>query len=253
MLSLLRSVAVTVLTISLVACGGGGASEDEPQAIDLGNVAYWTFDNISAGKAENIKFAGWPVVFSGVSVVSGKYGSAVSFDPDVRSCAHIARQADIEISFPENKVSFAAWINPREIAADSEYQILGDQRFGVKSFSVRLTNGKIRVFAGEFSSVDLITSTQSISTNTWTHVAVSYDGNTARVFINGLLDSTRSILLQIPSVVNDLYLGCLQDASTADAFGGGMLIFPGAIDELYVAADELTPAQLSNLVAGIRP
>lgn len=225
---------------------GGGGSSNQPGTVDLGDVAYWTFDNIAAGKAENIKFSGWPVVLSSVSTVPGKYGTAVSFDPAAGSCAYLARDFDLDISFPENKFSFAAWINPREIAANTDYQILGDQSDGVKSFTVRLTNGKIRLFAGQPTSVDVITSTQSITTNTWTHVAISYDGNTARVFINGVSDSARSLVVRIPEVANTLYLGCYR-------FGSSEKVFPGAIDELYVSASVLTLAQINDLILGVRP
>lgn len=72
-------------------------------------------------------------------------------------------------------------------------------------FSIEVRNdSKIYVFRNSF----LIISTGTVSTSTWTHIALTFNGNDVKLFINGSLDSSASSsAYSTNSFDNNLYVG----------------------------------------------
>jgi hypothetical protein len=89
------------------------------------------------------------------------------------------------------------------------------------------TSSKLSVFIN--SSV-IYTATGTISTNTWTHIAVSRSGTSLRVFINGTQDG--STVTNSTSLLN----GASRPTIAQQGFDpvGGTNWFPGYIDDLRI-------------------
>lgn len=62
-------------------------------------------------------------------------------------------------------------------------------------------SGKLSVFFADSSASQTITSTGSISTNTWTHIAFTKQGTSIRLFINGSLDTTTTLSMSGGTIV----------------------------------------------------
>ena len=62
-------------------------------------------------------------------------------------------------------------------------------------------SGKLCVFFADSSASQTITSTGSISTNTWTHIAFTKQGTSIRLFINGSLDTTTTLSMSGGTIV----------------------------------------------------
>jgi hypothetical protein len=75
------------------------------------------------------------------------------------------------------------------------------------------------------TSVNSISSSVTISLNTWTHVAVSYDGTTTYLFVNGVQVGTGTSAYTIPSAPTQMRIGAETDGSNP---------FFGYIDDLRV-------------------
>jgi hypothetical protein len=90
------------------------------------------------------------------------------------------------------------------------------------------SQGKIG-FSGTQLGANLL-STSTVTNSTWTHVAVTRQGNTFRLFLNGIIESTATITRPIDNGGNQpLYIGRASPSDTG--FDG----FYGFIDEIRIS------------------
>jgi hypothetical protein len=112
--------------------------------------------------------------------------------------------------------SVTAWINRTATGLAHSAGILGGNGNGMGFYIVstdKLSVGKV--------GTNQVTSTGTItSTNTWVHVAVTYDGTNARFYINGTLDSMVSYSQTFSSVV--FALGNIEGDPTTQALNGAI-------------------------------
>lgn len=227
---------------------------------DLGNTAFWSFDNMTGPTAPNTKFAGLDAVLTSASVVPGKFGNGVFFDnnlaqsyAEIAGTQHVPSGSYISASFPDNKISIAMWIKPTIINNAEVYHLFGGDYWGAQSFHVRIINGKI-VFllnppsTGGSQEDTIITSASSPTVGAWTHVAVTYDGSTAKIYLNGTVDMTNNISHVISPVENKLYIG-----GRPNVVNQATMTFPGIIDELEFTGSVLSSDQIASLISGMRP
>jgi hypothetical protein len=76
------------------------------------------------------------------------------------------------------------------------------------------------------AAIPIVMSASSISTLTWYHVAVTYDGTTTRLFVNGTSQSTSTNTPVRPTTYNLTYVGYITSADAS--------YFNGYIDDLRV-------------------
>jgi hypothetical protein len=91
---------------------------------------------------------------------------------------------------------------------------------------------------------DVVVSSRVLEDNVWYHVAGTYDGSTASIYIDGILEASVARTGQIqPSVVGPLYIG-----QNVGGFGT-VEFFNGLIDEVDVYDRALSAAEVSTLHA----
>lgn len=74
----------------------------------------------------------------------------------------------------------------------------------------------------------------------WTHIAASFDGTTAKIYIDGVLDTTRSNIGSVLDTPHDLCIGRDREGS-APAYG-----FKGSLDEVRMWNRVLTQAEINE-------
>ncbi|MDP3651393.1 MAG: LamG domain-containing protein, partial [Rhodoferax sp.] len=225
-------------------------SSNSPTMTKTKIITLWSFENANGASSPAADAPGFDAVLNLASIVPGKFGNAVKFDaslPNSYAVVNVMIQSASEgrsIVFPDNKISVAAWINPTMLSSGSTYQIFGGGHWGLQSFHVKLIDSKVtlNLIDPNTGTNDLIVSSQTpVIPNAWTHIAVTYDGSTAKVYINGSIDVTKNIGHSISPVVNNLYIGGVGET------------FPGTIDELLLTGTTLTDAQVAQLITGYRP
>ena len=85
------------------------------------------------------------------------------------------------------------------------------------------------------------TSTSTISQNTWTHVAATFNAGIVNLYINGVLDATFSGVAPPVSNSNGLYIGTPQDA-----LGNSLFAFSGNLDEVRLWNRALPQSEIMN-------
>jgi hypothetical protein len=233
----------------------GGCGESGGNSISgSGNfgTAFWGFDESSGTTARNSPSNGLDILLTGVGRTPGKIGNALLFDdtlvesfgvvPILTGCLNQGCQNVVD--FPDSRISIDAWIQAAKIDPSSFYMIFGGGASGIQSFLLVLVNGKVTFYiyprtsgGGGLVQTFLIESTTTLVKDTWYHIGVTYDGSTAKVYLNGQVDATRNIAYALSRAFNDLYVG------GRTAFDG-KATFPGAIDELRLSNSTLSDADM---------
>ncbi len=161
---------------------------------------------------------------------SGRYGGALSFD-GVNDWVTVNDTAALDLT---TGLTIEAWVNPS--AVSSWRGVVTKERPGGLAYALYGTNGAARPagFVDIGGEVE-IGATAALTADVWTHVAITYDGATLRIFVNGTQVATRAQTGAIVTSTGPLRIG-----------GNGVWgeFFQGRIDELRVYSRALAAAEI---------
>lgn len=225
-----------------------------------GPTGYWKMDNGSttvvyddSGNGNNADIAG-----SGGEYQNGKLGKAFSFD-GLSTHLYAASPASLD-NLPA--ISISAWIYPVTIGENTAGFIMtkntGNSQnggwlfLGVGSIIGR-TNALEFVVDATGTDLDKGTVDNTLTLNTWNHVAVTWDGvittaSSVHIYVNGVeatyQTSTNGTGTRVSDATSSLYLG---NASSVDR------TFNGRIDDAKVYNYVRTQAQITEDMNGGHP
>ncbi|MHA2405059.1 MAG: LamG-like jellyroll fold domain-containing protein [Candidatus Kariarchaeaceae archaeon] len=128
-----------------------------------------------------------------------------------------------------SSVTLTAWIKPATTAPS--YQTIFDKGLSNQLLLRLDSGGKIRAgVAGNIAGTAL----GIISANTWTHVAMTWDGINASIYVNGILEGSQNFGGSIGD--GDSFIG--QDITNSDRYSG-------LIDDLQIFNSYLAPVNIS--------
>ena len=124
--------------------------------------------------------------------------------------------------------------------------VLLKERTGGLAYALFGANGASRAAGYVSIGVDSgIDATANLAVNTWTHLAVTYDGATLRMFVNGTQVASKAQTGSITTSTGVLRIG---GTNLASAF------FQGRIDEIRIYNRALTQAEIqADMAAPITP
>jgi sugar lactone lactonase YvrE len=199
-------------------------------------VAQWRFDESSGTASLDSSGNGYngTVMPTGRARVPGIHGLAMPFDG---TSNFVSVPAFSPTTFSEG-ISIEAWVYPTginqpAIGANSGACIIdADEDNGTDGFDLGIRNdGKIWWFPA--GGQDLYSS-GTVPLNTWTHLALTFDGSFTSMYINGVLDSQQ--------------LGVPPQVATFVKIGGRGYVtgyFKGSIDDVRVFSTPLSPLQIA--------
>lgn len=172
-------------------------------------------------------------LFAVVTLLFGLVASVSALTPPViRSTEYNGSYSNI-VFFPAQPwmntntalMTVEAWVYCRDL--------VGQQAFIARHYTTNLyfgVNGnRLRFYRSGGTSAD---SDGTLVPNRWTHVAATYDGTTARFYINGALAGTKGLANAGNNCTNSLSLGGEHDLlGLGDIFAGGYA-FNGYLDEV---------------------
>ncbi len=197
-------------------------------AAPKGLVAWWPGD----GDARDITTGAKHGILHGTTFSPGIVGQAFDFDgvDDFVSVPHSA-------SLQPQTMTVAAWI---KVASNPSIQFLiaaNSGPYGVHGYELGITpvgsSGRARflILTGKDPSGmpnpygDAIGVTGMVD-DEWHHVAGTYDGSSAKVYVDGVLEGQANVPLPVQYTADDLFIGKRQ------YFHGNL--FPGSIDEVAI-------------------
>ena len=233
-------------TISAVALDPAGNSRTSANvAVTVTNterVAAFGFEEASGATVID-SFNDFDGGISGATrVTTGRFGRALSFD-GVNDSVAIANNPALT---PNAGMTISAWVNPSALSAWRP--VVAKERSTIPTYGLyaSASGGSSRPTARVFTTSDLTTNTSNaFGLNTWTHEAMTWNGTTLRLFVNGV------------QVVSRTVSGSLAVSTGALRLGGDSLRsewFAGRIDEVRIYGRPLTAAEITaDMNAAIGP
>jgi len=194
-------------------------------------VAHWTFDEEAGAVVEDMSGNGFTGIVNGAEWVQGQQGSALYFDA-------VGDEVVILYTFaPPLQGTIALWMKPelygtpmRVLGGSDSFEIL------VNSFG-RIVN---QLFAASQSGLE---SEMSLTDDTWSHVAVTYDYVTGQqqIYLDGELAGSHPSLANADPVSFRLTLGNRT---------GMHEHFRGVLDDIRMYDSVLSDQDIAELVSG---
>src|SRR5262249_2328017 len=129
---------------------------------------------------------------------AGKYGNAILLN-GTSTYVNVPSASSLQLT---SAITMEAWVNPSVVSGvwrDVIYK--GDDNYYLE---VDSTNGEPAT-GGTYGAP--LFATGAVTTNTWTHVAGTYDGTTIRFYVNGVQASSRAQTGAIAVSTNPLQIG----------------------------------------------
>ena len=198
-----------------------------------GLVAAYSFNEGSGTTVADASGTGnGGTVASGAWTTQGKFGNALNFN-GTSSRVTIADAASLHLT---SAMTLEAWVNPTTVNSSWRDVIeKGDDNYflmATSDSSSRPAGGG--TIGGSFGPAY---GTAALATNTWAHLAVSYDGAAVRLYLNGTQVSSVAKTGSILTSTNPLTIG-------SDPFYGQY--FSGTIDEIRIYNTTLSAAQIQS-------
>ena len=194
----------------------------------------WGFDETSGPTTADASGNNNTGTIAGATrVTSGRYGSALSFD-GVNDIVNVADSASLDLT---NRATLEAWVNPSALGSAWRTAVLKEQP-GQLVYALYANNDFSRPAGHLFTTSDLAaTGTAPLALNTWTHMAMTWDGTTQRLFLNGV------------QVASQAVGGTLVNSAGALRFGGNNVWsewFAGTLDEIRVYSRALSQSEIQT-------
>lgn len=204
-----------------------------PLPVAADPVGHWLLDEGSGSVAADASPSSLDGTVQGSAAwTAGQFGSALSLD----GTDDLVVVADDNLLDLATSLTISVWLNPSDllgnrslVSKDGAFE-LDLSHAGTGSYSLRLANQ--RQGAGS----------TALTTSSWQHVAVTWDGSTVRYYFQGQPDGSATYIGALPVNGKDLGLG-----GRPSSFPGGLpqFLYSGLIDDVRVYARALSDADIA--------
>jgi len=202
-------------------------------------VAWWRLDEGSGTTASDSSGNGNDATFEGSPtwVDDGKLGKAVRFNG---SSDYLAAPDSETLDINGDQLTMAAWINGEDWpAANHVIRKVADTGTG-SIYILRVQPDTVRVYLNTSAGETLVQGTTVLARNEWIHVALTYDGAQARIYVDGQLDVAMDVSGELTQSDNELRIGRGEPAG----------YFMGMIDDVRVYNHALTEDEILAAMEG---
>ena len=192
-------------------------------------MAAYSFDEGTGTTVADSSGNGNTGTISNATWTTGKYGSALSFN-GTSARVNIANSTSLQLS---SGMTLEAWVNPASVTnAWRDVIYKGNDNYYLEGTSANGPPDGGGTFGG--ASADAFGS-GALPTNTWSHLAVTYDNTALRLYVNGILAGSQAKTGNIATSTNQLQIG-------GDSIYGQF--FNGKIDDVRIYNSAISAAQI---------
>ncbi len=212
-----------------------------------GLVGHWTFDGakLTTATATDSSGNGFDAELSTNRPTKGigKIGQALVFN----GTNNQVNVPYYDALAPTSAVSFGAWFKTTDFS--SLQRIVTKAFFGGYGLELNPTLSAIVASVNVTGANNGASTTtypfSSLSTNKWYHAFATYDGTTLKLYINGVLVSSRVVGGSIAYTYNN-YL-CIAASTNSNLCNGGGNRFAGSLDDVRVYNRALSASEVQAL------
>ncbi len=231
-------------TLTVVARdAAGNTTTSASRAVTVTNVARiagYGFEEL-LGSTVGDSWAGHSGTISGATrTFSGRFGRALTFD-GVNDWVTVANAADLT---PAAGLTVEAWVRPSTLS--TWRSVVTKERPSAPTYALYANNNLNRPTGRLFTTSDILSSgPAALPIDTWTHLAMTWDSGTLRLYVNGTLASSAPAASPLAGSTGVLRIGGNSLASQW---------FSGRIDEVRIYGRPLTPAEITaDMNAAVNP
>jgi hypothetical protein len=229
----------------------------------LGLVAWYPFNgNVNDESGNNNVLQSFGI--TSTTDRSGNSNAAYSFSNTQTNVTHYLKAVNTA-PFATANYSISAWFNTSQFYPSTggvtyNYQAIvfhspGDYTYGpAYSLSLKHTNNSILEGSQwtppppAATRYSLFSQDRSISTNQWYHAALTYDGTTMKMYLNGQLVDSKTATLSYTNQIQFLIGGAGDGPFPGGIFGG----FNGKLDDIGFWSRALTQDEILKIYQGKR-
>ena len=209
------------------------------KGLPSGLVGWWRFNNDATDSSGNGNDG---IVYGGESYVDSPMGRALIFD-GVNNYVDCGNGASLR---PTSALTVEAWVNYAGFFSDSAgHAIVSEAQYTSNGFMLYQACGtpynSVRYFVRTDTGLFIGQSGTQLSTDTWYHLAMTYDGSALTLYIGGVYDSSVSATgaVKWSGTTPNLYIGSTYTAGGAK--------FKGLIDDVRIWNVALLEGQLGKI------
>jgi glucose/arabinose dehydrogenase/PKD repeat protein len=224
-------------SVRIEAAGATGSPVTVPVALTVtapatGLVGAWGFDEPSGSTTSDASGSGNGGTISGAARTTGRNGGGLSFD-GVNDWVTVADAPSLDLT---TGMTLEAWVRPSNVSYWRTV-VLKEQP-GQLAYALYASTDNGRPSGHVYTTRDVALQTPSaVPTNTWSHLAMTWDGLTIRMYVNGT------------QVASSALTGTAVTSSSPLRMGGNGVWdewFSGTIDDVRVYNRALTAAQIAG-------
>ncbi len=208
-------------------------------------VGYWKFDECSGNTtADSSGNGNTGALIDGPVWVDGKFGKALSFD-GVDDYVRIEASSSLGVT---SQVTVEAWVSAQayvDSVGDNSHIVSRTDWNGGSIYTLNIYGGTHRVAYAVNQYPDQQPSESDLPLNTWTHIAMTYDGSRVQFYMNGQPDGSYALSGPIQVTTKWLAIGC-------DSYGSTWAHFNGIIDEVRIYNSALSQQEIQIDMTGAR-
>lgn len=229
---------------------GSGGTPDVGGDLKTGLIGYWPFEDGAGTTVKDMSGLGNDgVAVQGVIAsspanpapmwVAGRVGKAMAFG-GINDWVRVPRSDSIDTTGPSGSVTIGAWVNLnqyQQAAANSQFNLILNRHevgTGYEHFGLGVKQGKpianVHFFFTEAAEV--------VKVKDWTYLAMSYDGITESIYVDGVLANSADIGWSIAADTTDVTIGGAQNTDVIKEF------IDGTIDEVRLYNRALSAAEV---------
>jgi YD repeat-containing protein len=226
--------------LSEIAVEDPASTTQPPQAFESSSqlpsnlVAALSFDEGSGSIAHDSAHGHDATIHGAKWTKEGKYGSALEFNGE-SDYLSIPDSSELGLT---KAFTLEAWVKPSDVRTNAPLiekqtkEFYAYQLYAGSKYTAGVPEG--RTSEADWAS-EAVTAKEALPTNTWSHVALTYDGEKIRIYVNGKLISTAAG-------------GKVQTSSGALWIGGNQFshYFKGTIDEVRLYNQALSEGQVGK-------
>jgi hypothetical protein len=189
----------------------------------LNNVSLLLPFDGSFNDASNNNFAVTDNGNAQISSAQSKFGGSSAFFDG--NGDYLVLEDDADFNLASTPFTIEAWIYPTLVDSTVRAVIAKDTYGSNFSWCLAFNNTKLACYTSNIAGDYLFEANASVQVNTWQHIAVTSDGTTQRLFLNGQLLGTKNA--PITNALSKISIGCFS-WNNPGAF------YQGYIDDLRV-------------------
>lgn len=155
---------------------------------------------------------------------------------------------DLERSVGDSRAfSFSAWVKPTAGSANQALLWLGASSSRRLSLTTSNASGQARFSIVNGGAEQTLTAAAGLSPGVWSHIAVTLNGTTGVLYINGTAAASGSITLRPDQLLAENTTTGLQHNYLGRSEGSIMPMFQGSLDSAQFYSSALSAAQITTL------